>query len=163
MQNLSVTVTPVNDNNPVFTSSAAASVAENTTAVTTVTATDSDAPAQTVSFAITGGADSTSFSISPFGVLSFNAAPDYENPADAGADNVYTVTVTARDGQAGRTTQLPSVTVTPANDNNPVFTSTAAASVPENTTAVTTVTATDADAPAQTVTFSITGGADSAS
>jgi VCBS repeat-containing protein len=162
-QMISVTVTPVNDNSPLFTSSATLCDAENTTAVTIVTATDADLPVQTVTFAITGGADSASFSITPAGVLSFNAAPDYENPTDFGTDNVYDVTVTASDGAGGTTSQLIIVTVTPVNDNSPVFTSSAAQSVPENTTAVTTVTASDADLPAQTVTFSITGGADSAS
>src|SRR5439155_14233048 len=100
---------------------------------------------------IFGRALSRSFSISPAGVLSFNAAPDYENPTDVGGDNVYDVTVTASDGSGGTTSQVISVTVTPVNDNNPVFTSSAAASVPENTTAVTTVNASDADLPEQTV------------
>ena len=42
VQELSVTVTPVNDNDPVITSSATPSVAENTTAVVNITATDAD-------------------------------------------------------------------------------------------------------------------------
>jgi hypothetical protein len=46
------------------------------------------------------------------------------------------------------------------NDNSPVITSPDTASVPENTTSVLTVTATDADLPPQTLTFSIVGGAD---
>jgi hypothetical protein len=54
------------------------------------------------------------------------------------------------------------VTVSPANDNAPVITSPDTASVLENTTSVLTVTATDADLPPQTLTFSIVGGADQA-
>ena len=59
-----------------------------------------------------------------------------------------------------------SVTVTDANET-PMITSdgggaTATINVAENTTAVTTVTATDADLPADTLTYTITGGADSA-
>src|SRR5206468_2886735 len=98
-QAISVTVTPVNDNNPVLTSdgggaTAAVNVAENTTAVTTVTATDADLPAQALSYSITGGADAARFSIDAgTGVLSFSAAPDYESPTDADGDNVYEVTV----------------------------------------------------------------------
>ncbi|MDB5388337.1 MAG: hemagglutinin/hemolysin-related protein, partial [Planctomycetaceae bacterium] len=46
------------------------------------------------------------------------------------------------------------------DDHAPVFTSNATPSIPENTTSVITVIATDADIPAQTVTYSITGGAD---
>ena len=160
-QTINVTVTPVNDNDPVITSSNTADVAENTTSVLTVTATDADLPAQTVTYSITGGADQGKFSINAgTGELTFSAAPDYENPTDADTDNVYVVQVTASDG-AGRTVnQTINVTVTPVNDNDPVITSANTANVAENTTAVLTVTATDADLPAQTVTYSITGGAD---
>ena len=70
------------------------------------------------------------------GQLRFVAAPDYEAPTDADANNVYQVQVTANDG-AGRTAvQNLSVTVTPVNDNDPVITSSATPSVAENTTAV---------------------------
>jgi hypothetical protein len=58
-----VTVTSANDSAPVITSSATASVAENTTAVMTMTATDADQPAQTLSYSIIGGADATKFAI----------------------------------------------------------------------------------------------------
>src|SRR6185369_13870281 len=161
-QNVAVTVTPVNDNAPFFTSSATFNVAENTTAVGTVTATDADLPAQTVTFSLNGGADAAKFSITTGGVLSFNSAPDYESPTDSGANNVYNVTVRANDGNGSTTDQNIAVTVTPVNDNAPFFTSSATFNVAENTTAVGTVTATDADLPAQTVTFSLNGGADAA-
>ena len=96
---VAVTVTAVNDNTPVITSGATANVAENTTAVMTVAATDADLPAQTLSYSISGGADAARFTINAAtGVLSFASAPDYENPADAGADNVYDVIVQASDG-----------------------------------------------------------------
>jgi len=158
-QTINVTVTAVNDNDPVITSANAANVAENVTAVLTVTASDADQPAQTLSYSISGGADADQFSINPStGELSFQAAPDYENPTDADANNVYVVQVSANDG-AGRTaSQTINVTVTPVNDNDPVITSANAANVAENTTAVLTVTATDADLPAQTLSYSITGG-----
>ncbi|MEZ5728588.1 MAG: cadherin repeat domain-containing protein [Burkholderiaceae bacterium] len=172
-QAISITVFPVNDNDPVITSdgggaTATVNVAENTTAVTTVTATDADLPAQTMNYSIVGGADAALFTIDGVtGALSFLAAPDYEGPADTGADNVYDVTVQADDG-AGRTdTQAIAVSVTPVNDNPPVITSdgggaSASLNVAENTTAVTTVTATDADLPAQAMNYSIVGGADAA-
>lgn len=67
-------------------STAAVSVAENTTAVTTVGASDADWPIQTVQYAIVGGADQARFAIdSTSGVLRFVAAPDFERPVDAGA------------------------------------------------------------------------------
>ena len=52
-----INVLPVNDNTPVITSdgggaNAAVNVAENSTAVTTVTATDADLPAETLTFSI---------------------------------------------------------------------------------------------------------------
>uniref|UniRef100_UPI0035B2446B cadherin domain-containing protein n=1 Tax=Zoogloea sp. TaxID=49181 RepID=UPI0035B2446B len=161
-QAIAVTVTAVNDNIPVITSGATASVAENTTAVMTVTATDADQPAQTLTYSIVGGADAAKFAInSSTGALSFATAPDYEAPTDAGGNNVYDVTVQASDGALSSTKAI-AVTVTSVNDNTPVITSSATASVAENTTAVMTVTATDADLPAQTLTYSIVGGADAA-
>jgi hypothetical protein len=159
-QTINVTVTPVNDNSPVFISSSTANVAENTTAVLTVAATDADLPAQTVTFSLAGGADQSKFAITSGGVLSFNSAPNFEGPTDANGDNVYIVTVQASDAAGRTTSQTINVTVTPVNDNSPVFISSSTANVAENTTAVLTVAATDADLPPQTVTFSLAGGAD---
>ena len=119
-----------------------------------------DIPAQTVTFSITGGADQGKFSInSTTGELTFDAAPDFESPTDSGTNNVYDVQVTADDGNGGTDVQNLSVTVTDANDD-PVITSSATPSVAENQTSVLTVAATDEDLPGQTVTFSITSGAD---
>ena len=84
------------------------------------------------------------------GVLSFVSPPNFEAPTDAGGNNVYDVTVQVSDGSL-TDTQAIAVTVTNVNENAPVITSdgggaTAAVNVAENSTAVTTVTATDADA-----------------
>lgn len=148
---------------PTFTSNAAVSVAENQTAVTTVTATDSDIPAQTLSYSVTGGVDMALFTIDPAtGALAFIAAPDFETPLDVGGDNIYNVDVTVDDNNGGTTVQSLTITVTAVNDNTPSFTSSPTFSVPENTAAVGTVTATDADLPAQAVTYSISGGDDAA-
>ena len=63
-------------------------MAENTTAVMTVTATDADQPAQTLSYSIVGGADAAKFSINAStGALSFVSAPDFETPTDVGGDS----------------------------------------------------------------------------
>jgi Ca2+-binding RTX toxin-like protein/carbon monoxide dehydrogenase subunit G len=169
-QAIAVTVSNVNDNAPVITSNAAGTtasvnVAENGTAVTTVTATDVDA-GSTLTYSIVGGADASHFTINAStGALSFVSAPDYEHPTDAGANNVYDVTVQVSDGTLTGT-QAIAVTVNNVNDNGPVITSngagaTASVNVAENGTAVTTVTATDADA-GSTLTYSIVGGADAA-
>ncbi len=148
------------NHDPVITSDDTKSVAENSTGVLTVTATDEDVPAQLLTYSIVGGADQAKFGITSGGVLSFNSAPDFESPADANADNVYVVTVEVMDEEGGTDTQTLSVTVTPVNDNIPVITSSDTVNVAENTTAVLTVTATDADLPAQAILFSIVGDAD---
>jgi len=74
------------------TGTSANTVDENGTAVTTISYTPEDA-VLTLS-----GADSTLFGLSQVFSdcrLSFLTAPDYETPGDAGANNVYNVTVTA--------------------------------------------------------------------
>lgn len=72
-------------------------VTENTTAVTTVSASDPDGDEIILSLS---GADATSFTISPDGVLAFREAPDFESPADSDGDNLYQVTIEASDGTA---------------------------------------------------------------
>ena len=163
MRTLTITVTNENDNAPVFTrGTAMVEVLEGTMVATTVTATDADV-GQTVTFLTTlSGADAGLFSITSAGVLTFKTAPDYENPGSASGSNVYTVAVTATDGQVPALTTRRRLTITVTdveNEHAPVFTSEMTVDVVEGTTAVTTVTATDADT-GQTVTFTLTGGAD---
>ncbi|GAH08918.1 unnamed protein product, partial [marine sediment metagenome] len=87
---------------PVITSSDTLAIDEDIINVLTVTATDADG--DTLSFSIVdpgdgGAADGALFNInSGSGALTFNSAPDYGNPQDAGSDNVYEVTVRAGDG-----------------------------------------------------------------
>lgn len=94
---------------------AGVNVAENTTLVTTVTATDGDG--DTLNYSISGGLDAARFNIdSATGELTFTAAPDFENPADNGVDNVYNVSVDVDDGNGATDSQEISVTVTPVNE-----------------------------------------------
>jgi hypothetical protein len=149
---------------PVITSPAAINVPENTTTVTLVTASDANTPSQLLSYKLVGGADQHLFEIDILtGALSFKLAPDYEAPTDANTDNIYDVAVQVFDG-ALTDTQTLTVTVQPANEHAPVITShggsTVDVSILENTSAVATLTASDADLPAQTLTWSIAGGAD---
>ncbi|MDB5384921.1 MAG: Serralysin [Planctomycetaceae bacterium] len=163
VQDVTVTVTPVNDNIPVFTSPAEFNVAENSTVVGTIVATDADLPAQTLTYAITGGVDASFFSIdSSTGALTFLAAPNFESPVDSGADNIYNIEVTVSDGNGSTQTQSISATVTAVNEQAPAFTTAAEFTITENLTAVGTVMATDDDLPAQSLTYAITGGADAA-
>ena len=150
----------INEKTPVFTSGniIAVEVPENNTAaVLTVMATHAES--KELTYAIGGGVDSALFNISATGILTFKAAPDHENPSDRNRNNIYKVTVTASDGE-NKASQIITVTVTDVNDNAPIITSDATASVVEGTTAVLTVIATDADASAVII-YSNSGGADS--
>jgi serralysin len=167
-----VTVRLVDPNRaPVITSNgggaaAILAVAENGTAVTTVTATDPDASA-VLTYAIAGGADQALFRIGTSGALSFAAAPDFEAPADSDRDNSYVVQVRVTDEGGLSDTQTLTVNVTDVFENRaPTITSNggganAAIALAENTSAVATVAATDADA-GQTISYAIVGGADAA-
>ena len=156
---VTINVTNINDNSPMITSPATASVVENTTAVLTVMADDADA-GTTLTYAISAGADSVRFSLNQdTRALAFKTAPDFETPSDQGGDNDYEVIVTVSDG-TNNAMQTITVTVTDVNEP-PVINSEATASVVEGTTTVLTVTATDADA-GTTLMYSISGGADAA-
>ena len=70
---------------------------ENTSTVTTIKATDPDG--DTITYSLTG-IDASLLSINPSsGLLTFQSPPDYENPQDDNQDNIYSITVTASDGQ----------------------------------------------------------------
>jgi hypothetical protein len=87
-------------------------VDENQTAVGTVVAADSDLPDDALSYSISGGADRGLFTIdSTTGALSFEAAPDFETPADADGDNVYQLEVTVTDGSGASDTANVTVNV----------------------------------------------------
>ncbi len=159
---------------PVFTSSDMPSVAENTAAVVALAVTDADN--DTVSFSITGGADSAKFEIAdvngvptlqflpnPLAALIFQQTgvlidpyADFENPGSAAGSNTYLVTVTADDGHGHMISQDLTVTVTNVNEKPKLLLATNSFNVPENTTAVTTVSAFDPDANT-TLSYSLSG------
>jgi VCBS repeat-containing protein len=112
-QTITVNVTDANDIAPVITSASTANVAENTTAVLALTASDGDTVG-TVTFSIVGGADAGKFTIVG-NQLQFVSAPNFEVPTDAGADNAYDVQIQASDG-VNTTLQSIAVTVTDANE-----------------------------------------------
>ncbi|HEU0099279.1 MAG TPA: cadherin domain-containing protein [Allosphingosinicella sp.] len=164
VQALLVTVTNVNEAPTISGSQTAYFHRENGTAVDTFTATDPDGTALT--WSIAGGADAARFAIDPVtGALRFVAAPNFEAPTDAGADNFYNVTIAASDGSLTATRAL---TIEIANLNEgPVIVSggggdTAAYSVQENNSTITTIVADDPDLQDSAYTFSIVGGADAA-
>ena len=138
---------------PVISSGNTYSVAENTTAIGSVAASDADG--DTLSYFLSG--DDLSLITLTGTTLSFNAAPDFEAPADANSDNVYKVTVIVSDGVAKDAKDLE-ISVTNVNEG-PQIIANASYSVAENSTAVGVITVSDAGD--STVTFSLSG-ADSA-
>ncbi|MGZ8286175.1 MAG: cadherin domain-containing protein [Allosphingosinicella sp.] len=142
--------------------SGSVAVSENGVTVATVAASNPDGGGA-VTYAIAGGADAARFTIdASTGLLAFVAAPNFEAPADAGADNVYDVVVSAANG-ATLDTQALAVTV--GNVNEPMAIASngggasAAVSVNENATVVTTVVGVDPDG--GPVTYVILDGGDS--
>ena len=85
---------------PAFTSGTTAAVDENiatTAPVYTAAATDATGPVK-YSLAADSSTDNVLFNIDPTtGVVTFKAPPNFEQPADAGANNVYNIVVTATD------------------------------------------------------------------
>ena len=160
---LDLTINLVDDtgNPPEFSqASVSIDVDENTaSSVYTAQATDSD-PGDTLTYSI-AGIDADLFTIDPSsGELSFNSAPDYEQPADSGANNVYELSVAVTDSIGKQAQQSLEITVNNLNDNQPQFALTSNSfSVAENTTAVTTVAASDADG--DDFTFALVTTADS--
>ena len=160
-QSLSIAVNNLNDNPPQFAlSSSTFSVPENTTAITTITATDVDGD-DDFTFSLTNTDDANLFTIDPTsGALSFNQAPDFETPQDSNADNTYELELSVADG-AHTTTQAISVSVTNVNDVAPSFAAaTDSSSVSENTSGVV-YTASATDIEGDSVSYSL-GGTDSA-
>src|SRR5699024_9217505 len=95
-------------------------LSENSTPVTTITATDADA-GTTLTYSISGGADQALFTINATnGELAFNSAPDFENPADVGGDGNYEVTVQVSDG-TNTDVQAITVKVTDVNEGFSIF------------------------------------------
>ena len=138
---------------PVISSGNTYSVAENTTAIGSVSATDADGDALTY---ILQGDDSSLVTLSGT-TLSFNAAPDFEAPGDANSDNVYKVTVVVSDGSAKDAKDLE-ISVTNVNEG-PQLLVNSTYTVEENTTTVATATVSDSSGD---VTFTLSGADSSA-
>ena len=88
---------------PAFDSAATFTPAENQTTVGTVVASDGDTEDDIEDYTITGGADQGKFSIhATSGALTFDSAPNFEDPDDADTDGSYLVTVQATSGTGTR-------------------------------------------------------------
>ena len=102
------TTTPTNNPPSITNTNMNISVVENQTSAFTVNATDPNGDTLTYSLS---GDDASLLSISNQGVVTFNTAPDFENPSDGDANNVYKITVTVSDGSLNATANFE-ITVT---------------------------------------------------
>ncbi len=109
----------------------------------------------TITWAL-AGADAGDFAITA-GALSFDPPPDYDIPADSGTNNIYNVTVQARQGSKTGSLAV-TVTVTGVNERPTITSGPVTVGYPENRTnlRVGTYAATDPDA-GDTVTWSLEG------
>ena len=123
----------VNDRNepPVVSGEASISYAEDRT--DPVASYDHNDPdeGETITWSLSGP-DAGDFAIDASGALSFRNAPDFEQPADAGSDNEYHVTVTASDGSLRDSLDV-TVTVSGVNER-PQLSGPAAVSYAEDRT-----------------------------
>ena len=115
-ETFAIAVTDVAENTaPTITSNgggntAAASLAENTTLVATLAATDPNA-GDALTFSIGGGEDAGLFELRNGNQLHFRAAPDFESLPPSGATPGYQVEVQVTDGHGGTDTQALTVAV----------------------------------------------------
>ncbi len=129
-QDISVTVTPVNEFAPVVTSNGGGaviniSVPENTIDVTTITVTDADLPTPSIDYVFAGGADDFLFTVDPStGKLSFLTAPSYNAPNDAGLDHIYNVKFEIQDGEYATPLELVISIINPNSSTGTMLDST---------------------------------------
>jgi len=147
----------INVNEAPAISSSSFSIAELSTSVGTVAASDPDA-GSSLSYSLTSGTgavDDAKFSInSSTGGISFLATPDYESPTDSGLNNTYDLTVNVSDGSL-TTSKIISVAVANVNES-PSFSIASSQSYTENSAATISVTASDPDA-SSSLTYSLSG------
>ena len=110
---VTVTVEAVNEP-PAITGTDTFSYKENGTA-TLHTFRAADPERSAIAWSLSG-ADAGDFTISETGVLAFAGPPDYESPTDSGRDNVYEVTVEARDDDFNTGTLQITITVVNLTD-----------------------------------------------
>jgi hypothetical protein len=140
------------DNNPTVTSvtsvtvsPASANVAKGATAVFTATVSGNNSPASTVTWAVSGGKAGTGISSS--GVLTV-----------AANETATTLTVTATSTQDTRKTSSATVAVSPGDTVTSVTVSPNTVSLVKGGTQTFTATVSGTNSPAQTVTWSVSGG-----
>ena len=110
--------TPTNNPPVISNTDMSVSVVENQTSALTVSASDPNGDSLTYTLS---GDDASLLSISNQGVVTFNTAPDFENPSDSDTNNVYKITVTVSDGSLNATANFE-ITVTNDTSDDPTTT-----------------------------------------
>lgn len=113
-----LTIINLNDNAPTFVElSTNIEVTNGQSNVLDISTTDADGDDVTFS---KSGTDSSLFSISDSGNLSFTSAPNFANPSDSNGDNIYKLNISISDGSFTTTSDEISITVLEVN-NPPVI------------------------------------------
>ncbi len=153
IQTVSITVTAPPNSAPTLGALVNQSVTATSNLIVTVTATDVDVPAQTLTFSLDAGAP-VGAAINPLtGVFSWTPTP-----AQLGSYSV-TVRVTDDGSPALSASRTMSITVTASPNTAPTLGPLANQSVAATSNLTFAATATDLDVPAQTLTFSLDAGA----
>jgi hypothetical protein len=145
-------------NAPVLDAIGDKSVEEGSTVSFTATATDADVPAQTLTFSLADGSGCTGTEVCtvPSGASITSAGAFSWTPTEAQGPGTYKLKVGVSDGELTDDEQI-TITVTEANVD-PVLAAIGNKTAVKDTQLTFTATATDADVPAQTLTFSLTAG-----
>ncbi len=172
VQNITVTVNPVNDNTPVGVNDAI-SVAEGDTATTLdpsgssllANDTDDDLPNDALSVTqVNGSAGNVGVATATsHGTVTASSDGTFSYTHDGSENFTDSFTYQVSDAEGHTNTATVNITITPVNDNAPVFTAGASQTfiIPENSgdgTMVGAAAATDADLPGDALTYSIIGG-----
>lgn len=110
---VTITVTDVDEISPTFTSNSSVDFAENGTGVAYTAAAD-----EAVTFSLGVSKDESLFTLANDDEISFDSAPDFENPLDGNVDNHYIIDVIAADA-AGNSTTLE-VTISVTDEGEPI-------------------------------------------
>ncbi|WP_445355686.1 Ig-like domain-containing protein [Microbulbifer sp. EKSA008] len=145
---------------PEFVSGSTATIAENSSG-TLLTLSANDPDGDSIIYSLAGGADQSHFLIDNGNLLRFGIAPNFENPADVDKDNVYRITIEARDGNGGKSSQEIVITVIDINDGVPEFSSATQVAVEEGVNGIF-YTAMAQDSDGGKIKYSLIDGIDSA-
>jgi regulation of enolase protein 1 (concanavalin A-like superfamily) len=151
-ETITITVNEVNAA-PILAAIAEQSVNEGETLTFTITATDSDAPAQALTFSLDAGAPTGTYINSTSGVFRWT-------PTEAQGPGAHQITVRVTDDGAGKLSDTKTFSLVVNEVNTaPTLEAIAYQSVTVGSTVTFTAKATDADQPAQPLTFALDPGA----